>query len=101
MGTVVFPDAQLKIFLTADAPQRAQRRYHQLIERQQPAILEDLLRAIEVRDHQDTHRIHAPLKPAQDACLLDNSALTVKDSVNAVMDWWQAKQPFSDADSSH
>ncbi|MEN9843103.1 MAG: hypothetical protein RLZZ612_932 [Pseudomonadota bacterium] len=101
MGTVVFPDASLKVFLTANARQRAQRRYHQLRERQQPAILEDLLRAIEVRDQQDTHRAHAPLKAAKDACLLDNSTLTVAASVKAVLDWWQAKQPFSSQPSSH
>jgi 3-phosphoshikimate 1-carboxyvinyltransferase len=101
MGTVVFPDAALKVFLTADARQRAQRRYHQLLERQQPAILEDLLRAIEVRDQQDTHRAFAPLAPAKEACLLDNSTLTVAASVHAVLNWWQAKQPFSSSDSSH
>lgn len=101
MGTVVFPDATLKVFLTANAEQRAQRRHQQLLARQQAVILEDLLRAIEVRDQQDTHRALSPLIPAKEACLLDNSTLTVAASVDMVLDWWQAKQPFSGADSSH
>jgi 3-phosphoshikimate 1-carboxyvinyltransferase len=81
------------VYLTADAHQRAQRRANQLLERGQPAILEDLLCAIEERDRQDMTRPFAPLKPAKDALLLDNSALTIPASLATVLNWWQAKQP--------
>lgn len=94
MGTVIFPAAALKVFLTASAETRAQRRYDQLLGRGQPAILDALLRALKVRDEQDTSRQHAPLKPAQDALLLDNSAQTIDESMDQVFDWWQNKQPF-------
>ncbi len=94
MGTVVFPDAKLKIYLTAEAKQRATRRHTQLLERGEKAILQDLLRALEQRDEQDKNRQHAPLKPAQDAVLLDNSEQTVEQSTSLVLECWQGKQPF-------
>ncbi|HEX5784538.1 MAG TPA: bifunctional 3-phosphoshikimate 1-carboxyvinyltransferase/cytidylate kinase [Burkholderiaceae bacterium] len=97
MGTVVFADAHLKVYLTASASQRAQRRHQQLLERGQKAILQDLLQALEQRDRQDQTRQHAPLKPAEDARLLDNSAQTIEESVAQVLDWWQGKQPFGTA----
>lgn len=97
MGTVVFADAPLKVYLTASASQRAQRRHQQLLERGQKAILQDLLQALEQRDRQDQTRQHAPLKPAEDAQLLDNSAQTIEESVAQVLDWWQGKQPFGTA----
>jgi 3-phosphoshikimate 1-carboxyvinyltransferase len=94
MGTVIFPSAPLKVFLTASAETRAQRRFSQLLGRGQPAIIEDLLRALKARDAQDMSRQHAPLKPAEDALLLDNSTQTIDESVAQVLTWWQSKQPF-------
>ena len=95
MGTVIFPDSSLKVYLTASPEQRAERRYKQLISKEIPAIL-DLLRAdLKARDLRDTSRAAAPLKPAQDARLLDNSELSIEESIDLVLDWWQATQPFS------
>ncbi len=94
MGTVVFPAAAFKVFLTASAAQRAQRRYKQLISKGISATL-DILRAdLEARDARDISRSTAPLKPAVDARLLDNSDLSIEQSSNLVLDWWQGKQPF-------
>lgn len=94
MGTIIFPEAALKVFLTASAEKRAQRRYKQLISKGISATLSGLRADLEARDARDTSRSVAPLKPAQDAQLLDNSDLTVEESVNLVLDWWQSKQPF-------
>ncbi len=95
MGTVIFPHAPLKVFLNASAACRAERRYKQLISKGIPAILSDLRADLEARDARDSSRSVAPLKPAQDALLLDNSELTVDASVEMVLNWWQGKQPFS------
>jgi 3-phosphoshikimate 1-carboxyvinyltransferase len=94
MGTVIFPQAQLKVFLTADAACRAERRQSQLAARGVPAILADLLADLQARDARDTSRTTAPLQAAEDAQLLDNGALTVEQSVDTVLTWWQSKQPF-------
>ena len=94
MGTIIFPEAALKVFLTASAEKRAQRRYKQLISKGISATLSGLRADLEARDARDTSRSVAPLKPAQDAQLLDNSDLTIEESVNLVLDWWQSKQPF-------
>ena len=94
MGTVIFPDAQLKVFLTASAARRAERRYKQLISKGISTTLVSLRADLEARDARDSSRSVAPLKPAEDAQLLDNSDLTVEESVNLVLDWWQGKQPF-------
>jgi len=94
MGTVIFPDAPLKVYLTASAARRAERRHKQLISKGIPAILDSLRADLEARDARDSSRAVAPLKPAQDAQLLDNSDLTVEQSVEIVLDWWQSKQPF-------
>lgn len=95
MGTVIFPDAPLKVYLTANASQRAERRHKQLISKGIPAIIQDLRADLEARDWRDSSRTVAPLKPAEDALLLDNSALSIESSVTQVLDWWQARQPFS------
>ncbi len=95
MGTVIFPDAMLKVYLTASAACRAERRYKQLISKGISTTLASLCADLEARDARDTSRAVAPLKPAQDAELLDNSALTVPASVTQVLNWWQDKQPFS------
>ncbi len=97
MGTVIFPDAQLKVFLTASAATRAERRHKQLISKGIPATLPALRADLEARDARDSQRAVAPLKPAQDALLLDNSALSVDDSVAQVLAWWEARQPFGAA----
>jgi 3-phosphoshikimate 1-carboxyvinyltransferase len=92
MGTAVFPDADLKVFLTASAQQRADRRYKQLISKGQSANMEGLLTDLEARDLRDKNRSASPLKPAQDARLLDNSALSIEDSVAQVLSWWSAQR---------
>jgi 3-phosphoshikimate 1-carboxyvinyltransferase len=94
MGTIIFPLAPLKVFLTASAEQRALRRYKQLISKGISATLPSLRADLEARDKRDSSRSVAPLKPAQDARLLDNSDLTVEKSVGLVMSWWQGEQPF-------
>jgi 3-phosphoshikimate 1-carboxyvinyltransferase len=94
MGTVVFPDAPLKIYLTASAAQRAERRHKQLISKDISTTLESLRADLEARDLRDSSRSVAPLKPAHDARLLDNSHLSIEDSVEQVLAWWQQAQPF-------
>jgi 3-phosphoshikimate 1-carboxyvinyltransferase len=95
MGTVIFPDASLKVFLTASARQRAERRYKQLISKGIAANIDSLLADLEMRDLRDSSRTHAPLKPAEDALQLDNSELDVEQSVTQVLDWWQGNTVFS------
>jgi 3-phosphoshikimate 1-carboxyvinyltransferase len=92
MGTVIFPGAPLKVFLTASAAKRADRRYKQLISKGFQAKIADLRADLEARDARDSSRSVAPLKPAQDATLLDNSDLSIEQSVTQVLDWWQSKQ---------
>ena len=94
MGTVIFPDAPLKVFLTASAAQRAERRHKQLISKGISTTLDTLRADLEARDARDSSRSVAPLKPAQDAVSLDNSSLSIEASVDQVLNWWQAKQPF-------
>jgi 3-phosphoshikimate 1-carboxyvinyltransferase len=94
MGTVIFPQASLKVFLTASAACRAERRHKQLISKGISATLDSLRADLEARDARDSSRAVAPLKPAADAALLDNSDLSVEESVDQVLNWWQSKQPF-------
>jgi 3-phosphoshikimate 1-carboxyvinyltransferase len=94
MGTVIFPHAPLKVFLTASAAQRAERRHKQLISKGFSITLDSLRADLEARDARDSSRSVAPLKPAQDAVLLDNSSLSIEASVAQVLAWWQAKQSF-------
>jgi 3-phosphoshikimate 1-carboxyvinyltransferase len=91
MGTVIFPAAPLKIFLTASASTRAERRYKQLISKGIPAKLEILLLDLEARDLRDSSRSAAPLKPSKDALLLDNSNQTIEQSVEYVLSQWRSK----------
>jgi 3-phosphoshikimate 1-carboxyvinyltransferase len=94
MGTVIFPSADLKVFLTASAEKRAERRHKQLISKGISTTI-DILRAdLEARDARDTQRSVAPLKPAEDALQLDNSLHSIDESVAQVMSWWQRKQVF-------
>ncbi|MEN9397795.1 MAG: hypothetical protein RLZ81_2325 [Pseudomonadota bacterium] len=94
MGTVIFPDARLKVYLTASAERRAQRRHKQLISKGISATLASLRADLEARDARDSSRTVSPLKPAQDARLLDNSDLSIEESADLVLRWWQDKQPF-------
>ena len=94
MGTVLFPDAQLKVFLTASAARRAERRYKQLISKGIQANIADLRADLEARDARDKSRSIAPLMPAEDALSLDNSALSIEESVDVVLGWWQQRRPF-------
>ncbi|MEI6600644.1 MAG: bifunctional 3-phosphoshikimate 1-carboxyvinyltransferase/cytidylate kinase [Comamonadaceae bacterium] len=94
MGTVIFPDSKLKVFLTASAEQRAQRRHKQLISKGISATLASLCADLQARDARDSSRSVAPLKAAQDARLLDNSNLTIEESVELVLNWWQDTQAF-------
>ncbi|MBI5333761.1 MAG: bifunctional 3-phosphoshikimate 1-carboxyvinyltransferase/cytidylate kinase [Burkholderiales bacterium] len=95
MGTVLFPGAQLKVFLTASTARRAERRYNQLISKGFPANLDTLLADLEARDARDKSRSVAPLRPAEDARLLDNSEMSIDQSVEAVLAWWEAGKPFA------
>ena len=88
MGTVIFPDATLKVFLTASVQARADRRYKQLIDKGFPANMLALLQDLKERDARDTERAVAPLKPAEGAFLLDSSELSIEQSVAQVLDWW-------------
>ena len=85
MGTVVFSDAPLKVFLTASAEERARRRYLQLKDRVPGVTLPSLLEEIRVRDERDTQRAVAPLKPAHDALLLDSTALSIEQVLERIL----------------
>ncbi|SCB77389.1 MULTISPECIES: (d)CMP kinase [Snodgrassella] len=89
MASVVFPQAELKIFLTASAPIRAQRRALQLGLATDGADYQRILTDIEKRDQADRSRAVAPLKPANDAIILDTSSLNIKESVEKVLDWYR------------
>ena len=95
MGTVIFPQAPLKVFMTASAACRAERRHQQLLTKGIDANIDALRADLEARDLQDQSRKVAPLKPAQDALLLDNSGLTIDETVGQVITWWQERQPFA------
>ena len=77
IGTTVFPDAELKIFVTASAKVRAQRRYEELQQKGMPADFDEILKNVEERDYIDSHREVSPLRQAEDAILLDNSEMTI------------------------
>jgi 3-phosphoshikimate 1-carboxyvinyltransferase len=94
MGTVVFPDAPLKIYLTASAEHRAERRFKQLISKGNSVTISAIQQDLEARDARDMSRKAAPLKPADDALLLDNSDLSIEKSADQVIDWWQGTRPF-------
>ena len=94
MGGVIFPDAPLKIYLTASARHRAERRHKQLISKGNSATLREIQQDLEARDARDMSRQTAPLKPAEHAKLLDNSDLSIEKSVGHVLDWWQSTRPF-------
>jgi len=93
MGTVVFPDATLKVFLTASQHERAERRYKQLIEKGMSDTLESLLRDIRERDARDAGRATAPLAAAPDAVILDTTGMTIAAAIQFVLDRYGAVWP--------
>ncbi len=86
IGTVVFPDAELKLFMTASAHTRAQRRFDELIEKGQQITFKEVLQNVEERDYIDTHREDSPLRKADDAIEIDNSVMTKKEQLELVLD---------------
>ena len=85
MGTVVFPDARLKVYLTASVDERACRRHKQLIEKGIPATIESLLRDLKERDARDSGRADAPLAVAPDALVIDTTGMPIIDAIGAVV----------------
>jgi cytidylate kinase len=92
MGTVIFPTAPLKIYLTASVEERAQRRYKQLKEKGESVNLSRLFREIEERDHRDQNRDLAPLRPALDSHTIDSSELSVDEVLGKILDLWKKCQ---------
>jgi len=86
IGTIVFPNAELKVFVTASAQVRAQRRYDELKAKGMPADFDDILKNVEERDYIDSHREVSPLRQADDALLLDNSDMTIAEQKQWLMD---------------
>lgn len=86
IGTVVLPDAQIKLFLTASPEARAERRYKELLEKGEKVDFQDVLDDINKRDYQDSHREIAPLKQAEDAILVDNSGCNLEEGTKLVLD---------------
>lgn len=91
IGTIVFPDAELKIFMTASSKTRAQRRFEELVEKGQHVSFEEVLQNVEERDYIDTHRADSPLVKAHDAIEIDNSVMTKQEQFDVVMDLVQQK----------
>ena len=91
MGTVVFPDAAIKVFVTASAEERAKRRYKQLIAKGISITMDGLLRDIRERDARDAGRVAAPLRPADDAVILDTTDLTIDAAIGAVLDLYRVR----------
>ena len=91
IGTTVFPDAELKIFVTASAEVRAQRRYDELQAKGMPADYADILKNIQERDYMDSHRAVSPLRQADDAILLDNSNMTIPEQNEWLMQQYNEK----------
>lgn len=86
IGTVILPDAEVKIFLTASDEKRAERRWHELCEKGEQVTVEDVLSDMRRRDAQDSTRAAAPLRQAEDAVLVDTSTLSLEESIQAVLD---------------
>lgn len=86
IGTVVFPNAELKVFVTASAEVRAQRRYLELQQKGMPADYEDILKNVTERDYIDSHRAVSPLRPAEDSVILDNSNITIAEQKQWLLD---------------
>jgi cytidylate kinase len=93
MGSVVFPDAPLKVFLTADVAARAERRYKQLMEKGMYGKMGDVVEELRRRDERDTTRPVAPLKHYPDAIFLDTTGLTAEQAAAQILEWWREKAP--------
>ena len=91
MGSIVFPDAPLKVFLTADVDTRAQRRHKQLMEKGMYAKMQDVVEELRRRDERDSTRPVAPLKHYPDAIFLDTSGLTADQAAEKILGWWREK----------
>jgi cytidylate kinase len=91
IGTAVFPDAELKIFMTASIPVRVNRRYRELIQKDPQVSMEAVRQNLEQRDHMDSTREISPLTKAEDAIVLDNSDLTPEEQFNIALGWARAK----------
>ena len=91
IGTVVFPEAELKVFVTASADVRAQRRYDELVTKGQAEDFEAVLANVKERDERDTNRVESPLKQAHDALLIDNSLLTKTEQHDLLRKWFDEK----------
>ena len=94
IGTVVLPDAGLKIYLTASVNVRAERRYRELLQKGEPADFDAIAKDIEERDYRDSHREHSPLRQAEDAVRIDSSDLTAAETVDRILAL--AKERFPD-----
>lgn len=95
IGTVVFPDAELKLFMTASTETKAQRRFDELVEKGQHVTFEEVLQNVQERDYIDTHREDSPLVKADDAIEIDNSHMTKKEQFELVMEMVEAKLDVS------
>jgi len=91
IGTIVFPKAELKIFMTADNAVRVERRFKELYEKNPNITIDEIKSNIELRDYMDSHREVSPLKPASDAIILDNTNLTEKQQFQMAMNWVKQK----------
>jgi cytidylate kinase len=91
MGSVVFPDAPLKVFLTADVATRAERRYKQLMEKGMYAKMNDVVEELRRRDERDSSRPVAPLKHYPDALFLDTAGMTADQAAQQILGWWREK----------
>ena len=88
IGTVVFPNAELKLFLTASPEVRAQRRYDELVEKGEKPDFEAVLADVNDRDYRDTHRAESPLRQAEDAIVVDNSSMTREEQMQVIYDYF-------------
>lgn len=95
IGTVVFPDAELKIFMTADKAIRVRRRYQELYEKNPNITIDEVKANLEHRDYIDSHREVSPLRKADDALELDNSNLTIKEQLDIAMGWVKERITFT------
>ena len=91
IGTVVFPKAELKLFLTASPEVRAERRYKELIEKGEQPVMADVLADVNDRDYRDTHRAESPLRQAEDAVVVDNSQMTREEQMKVIKGIFDAK----------
>src|SRR5574343_1416228 len=97
IGTVVFPEAELKIFMTAENQIRVQRRFRELYEKNPNITMEEVKHNLETRDYIDSHREVSPLRQAEDALILDNSAITEKEQLAIALEWANSRKRLNEA----